>query len=199
MFVYPGVVNVVTGSAEKSAEIGKALCDSQKVAALSFTGSTRVGKILYKQCADTVKKISLELGGNAPFMVFDSANVDLAVAGCMASKFRNAGQTCVCSNRILVQEGIFDEFVEKLKEQVEKTIVLGDGTQKGVNQGPLINKRQFERIVTLVDQAVKEGAKVVLGNHSKIKDFSIKILMKEIKQKVARKMMLETCFTNQQF
>lgn len=129
-----GVFNVVTSRLENSSEVGKALCSSSKVRALSFTGSTRVGKILYRQCADTVKKISLELGGNAPFIVFDSADVDLAVAGCMASKFRNAGQTCVSSNRILVQSGIYDKFVAKLKETVEKSVVLGDGMDNGVNQ-----------------------------------------------------------------
>lgn len=158
-----GVFNVVTSRLENSSEVGKALCSSSKVRALSFTGSTRVGKILYRQCADTVKKISLELGGNAPFIVFDSADVDLAVAGCMASKFRNAGQTCVSSNRILVQSGIYDKFVAKLKETVEKSVVLGDGMDNGVNQGPIINKNQFARVTRLVDDAVRKGAKVILG------------------------------------
>eukprot|EP00094_Tigriopus_californicus_P005264 TCALIF_05074-PA protein Name:"Similar to Aldh5a1 Succinate-semialdehyde dehydrogenase, mitochondrial (Rattus norvegicus)" AED:0.17 eAED:0.17 QI:569/0.8/0.83/1/1/1/6/157/600 len=158
-----GVLNVITSRLENSSEVGKALCSSSKVRALSFTGSTRVGKILYRQCADTVKKISLELGGNAPFIVFDSADVDLAVGGCMASKFRNAGQTCVSSNRILVQSGIYDKFVAKLKETVEKSVVLGDGMDDGVNQGPIINKNQFARVTRLVDEAVNKGAKVVLG------------------------------------
>ena len=129
-----GVINVVTAARENAAEVGKAMCKSPEVAAMSFTGSTRVGKILYEQCAGTVKKLSLELGGNAPFIVFDSADVDLAVAGCAASKFRNTGQACIASNRVLVQEGIHDRFVEKLKEHVETKLVLGNGFEDGVNQ-----------------------------------------------------------------
>merc|ERR1712113_933904 len=109
-------------------------------------GSTRVGKLLYKECAGTVKKISLELGGNAPFIVFYSADVDLAVAGCMASKFRNTGQTCVTTNRILVQDGIYEKFIAKFRDAVETTLVLGNGLNKDVNQGPLVNKNQFQRV-----------------------------------------------------
>lgn len=159
----PGVVNIVTSNFENSSEIGKVLCESPLVGALSFTGSTRVGKILFQQCASTVKKVSLELGGNAPFIVFDSADVDTAVAGCMASKFRNMGQTCVTSNRIFVQEGIFDKFMAKLQSAVEKTLVLGDGMDQGVNQGPLINSKQFERVVHMVNDATSKGATLVLG------------------------------------
>ncbi len=118
---------------------------------------------MYRQCADTVKKISLELGGNAPFIVFDSADVDLAVKGCMVSKFRNAGQTCVSSNRILVQSGVYEEFVSKLKETIEKEVKSGDGLKEGVNQGPLINSRQFERVCKIVEDASSKGAKVVMG------------------------------------
>ena len=162
------------------------MCDSTKVAALSFTGSTRVGKfffrrdthvfyifmqfvlfflgkILYRQCADTVKKISLELGGNAPFIVFDSADLDLAIKGMMVSKFRNAGQTCVSSNRVLVQSGIYDKFVKLLRETVDKEVKSGDGMKQGVNQGPLINQRQFKRVCDMVDDAQGKGAKLVMG------------------------------------
>lgn len=159
----PGVVNIVTSDHEHADEIGKALCESPLVAGLSFTGSTRVGKLLYRQCASTVKKVSLELGGNAPFIVFESADLDLAVAGCLASKFRNMGQTCVTTNRVLVQEGIYDEFVARFKAEVEKNMVLGNGLEQGINQGPLINKRQFERVVGIVEDAVNKGANVVLG------------------------------------
>lgn len=159
----PGVVNIVTSNHEGSNEVGKILCESELVAGLSFTGSTRVGKLLYRQCASTVKKVSLELGGNAPFIVFDSADVDLAVAGCMASKFRNMGQTCVTSNRIIVQEGIYEKFLAKLKQTVETTLVLGDGMDKEVNQGPLINSKQFDRVVSMVNDAVDKGAELVTG------------------------------------
>lgn len=159
----PGVVNIVTSNHEGSNEVGKILCESELVAGLSFTGSTRVGKLLYRQCASTVKKVSLELGGNAPFIVFDSADVDLAVAGCMASKFRNMGQTCVTSNRIIVQEGIYEKFMAKLKQTVETTLVLGDGMDKEVNQGPLINSKQFDRVVSMVNDAVDKGAELVTG------------------------------------
>ena len=139
------------------------MCHSTKIAAMSFTGSTGVGKMLYKQCAGTVKKLSLELGGNAPFIVFNSADVDLAVAGCMASKFRNSGQTCISTNRILVQDGIYDKFVDALKKSVETTLVLGDGLAAGVNQGPLVNKSQFDIVSTMVEEAITKGAKVVTG------------------------------------
>jgi len=158
-----GVFNVVTGSHANSAAIGKAMCDSSDVRALSFTGSTRVGKLLYRQCANTAKKLSLEMGGNAPFIVFDSADLELAIPGCMASKFRNAGQTCVSANRVLVQAGIHDEFVARLAKAMEAQIVVGNGKDASVSQGPLINKRQFDRVVSLVDSAKKSGVKVVTG------------------------------------
>ena len=157
-----GVINVIT-TKKNLTGVSDALCHSPKVAAMSFTGSTRVGKLLYKQCAGTVKKISLELGGNAPFIVFDSADVDLAVAGCMASKFRNCGQTCVSTNRVLVQDGIYDAFVSALKKAVETTLVLGDGMDKEVNQGPLVNRNQFEKVSGMVNEAVEKGANVVSG------------------------------------
>jgi len=130
---------------------------------MSFTGSTNVGKLLYKKCAGTVKRISLELGGNAPFIVFDSADVDLAVAGCMASKFRNCGQTCVSVNRVLVQNGIYKEFVAKLKNAVESSLVMGGGMDNKVNQGPLINQKQFSRVSRMVNEAIQRGAKVECG------------------------------------
>eukprot|EP00090_Calanus_glacialis_P038179 TRINITY_DN6672_c0_g1_i1.p1 TRINITY_DN6672_c0_g1~~TRINITY_DN6672_c0_g1_i1.p1 ORF type:complete len:498 (+),score=139.20 TRINITY_DN6672_c0_g1_i1:130-1494(+) len=158
-----GVFNIVTSSRENTAEVGKVLCESPLVAGLSFTGSTQVGKILYRQSASTVKRLGLELGGNAAFIVFESADLDLAVAGCMASKFRNAGQTCVSTNRVLVQESVHDVFVEKLQEAMEKQLVLGDGFAEGVSQGPLINKSQYNKVCSMVESAVSSGAKVVVG------------------------------------
>ena len=119
--------------------------------------------MLYKQCAGTVKKLSLELGGNAPFIVFDSTDVDLAVAGCMASKFRNSGQTCISTNRVLVQDGIYDRFVNALKEAVETSLVLGNGMETDVNQGPLVNKSQFDIVTSMVDEAISKGAKLITG------------------------------------
>jgi len=157
-----GVVNVVTSGRENAAPIGKLLCESPKVAGISFTGSTKVGKILYRQGASTVKRMGLELGGNAAFIVFESADLDLAVAGCMASKFRNAGQTCVSTNRVLVQESIHDEFVEKLKIEMNK-LVLGDGFIDGVTQGPLINKTQFDKVCSMVTEARQGGAQLIMG------------------------------------
>ena len=138
-----GILNVVVGT--KASEIGTALTDSPIVRKLSFTGSTSVGKILTRNCADTMKKVSMELGGNAPFIVFDDADLDSAVAGAMTSKFRNTGQTCVCSNRILVQEGIYDKFVAKLSEAV-KTLKVGNGMNEGINQGPLINESALKKV-----------------------------------------------------
>jgi len=158
-----GVINVVTTSRENASLIGRILSRSEKVSAMSFTGSTKVGKILYEQCASTVKKVSLELGGNAPFIVFDSADIDLAVNGCMASKFRNTGQTCVTSNRIFVQDGIYNDFVLRLKKQIDETLVLGNGLHKGVNQGPLVNANQLQRVSQIVDSSVNDGAKLVSG------------------------------------
>ena len=157
-----GVINVVTTKKGRGG-VGDALCHSPKVAAMSFTGSTGVGKMLYKQCAGTVKKLSLELGGNAPFIVFDSADVDLAVAGCMASKFRNSGQTCISTNRVFVQDGIYDKFIEALKKAVETTLIIGNGMDQGVNQGPLVNQSQFNIVSNMVVEAVSKGAKVVTG------------------------------------
>ncbi|MDP6974343.1 MAG: NAD-dependent succinate-semialdehyde dehydrogenase [Gammaproteobacteria bacterium] len=155
-----GVLNVVVGT--KSSEIGLALTNSPVVRKLSFTGSTAVGKILTRNCADTMKKVSMELGGNAPFIVFDDADLDSSVAGAMISKFRNTGQTCVCSNRILVQEGIYDEFVSKLSEAV-KTLNVGNGMEEGINQGPLINESALKKVQDHISDALEKGAVLVTG------------------------------------
>ncbi|KAG0718783.1 Succinate-semialdehyde dehydrogenase, mitochondrial [Chionoecetes opilio] len=158
----PGVVNVVTASRANTPAVGNLMCSSPKVAGISFTGSTAVGKLLYEKCAKGVKRIGLELGGNAPFIVFDAANIKAAVAGLMVAKFRNAGQACISANRVLVQEGVYDEFLAALKQAVEQTVV-GDGLKKGVNIGPLINANQLKRVEKLVQDTVACGAKVVLG------------------------------------
>ena len=155
-----GIINVVVGT--NSSEIGQALTSSPIVRKLSFTGSTAVGKILTRDCAATMKKVSMELGGNAPFIVFDDADIDSAVAGAMLSKFRNTGQTCVCTNRFLVQEGIYDEFVNRLAEAV-KTLNVGHGMDDGVNQGPLISLKALEKVQDHVSDAIDRGALVVAG------------------------------------
>jgi succinate-semialdehyde dehydrogenase/glutarate-semialdehyde dehydrogenase len=158
--VPPGVLNVVTTTDART--VGKVFCEDPRVRKLSFTGSTAVGKALYRQCADTVKKLTLELGGNAPLLVFDDANLEQAVAGAMASKYRNAGQTCVCANRILVQSGIYDRFAAALVEAVKK-LAVGPGLEAGTNIGPLINGEAIEKVEKLVGDAVKKGAKVLTG------------------------------------
>lgn len=158
--VPPGVINMVCG--RQSSAIGGEMTANPKVRKLSFTGSTAIGKLLMAQCAATVKKTSMELGGNAPFIVFDDADLDAAVAGAIASKYRNAGQTCVCSNRLLVQDGIYDAFAEKLAAEVKK-MVLGDGSQPGVTLGPLINQGAVDKVGQLVDNAVAQGAKLLCG------------------------------------
>jgi succinate-semialdehyde dehydrogenase/glutarate-semialdehyde dehydrogenase len=155
-----GVLNVVTG--KDSAGIGKALCEDGRVRKLSFTGSTPVGKVLYAQCAGTMKKLSLELGGNAPFIVFDDADLEAAVDGAIASKYRNTGQTCVCANRLIVQAGIHDAFVARLSEKVA-AMKVGPGTGEGVVIGPLINDKAIAKVESLVREAVEGGAKVVVG------------------------------------
>ena len=154
-----GVFSVITGSAR---EIGAEMTSSKTVRALTFTGSTEIGAMLMAQCAPTIKKVGLELGGNAPFIVFDDADLDAAVAGAMASKYRNAGQTCVCANRILVQEGVYDRFAEKLAEAVKK-LKVGNGTEQGVTTGPLINKAAVAKVQEHIADAVKKGGKVVIG------------------------------------
>lgn len=155
----PGVFNVVTG---RSDVVGGALTSSPVVRKLSFTGSTEVGKQLMAQCAGTVKKVSMELGGNAPFIVFGDADLDAAVAGVMASKFRNAGQTCVCANRIFVQDMIYDVFAAKLKVAVEAQVV-GDGMQAGVNLGPLIDAAAVNKVREHISDAIALGANVLTG------------------------------------
>lgn len=155
----PGVLNILTGSASA---IGGELTSNPTVRKLSFTGSTEVGKILMRQCADTVKKVSMELGGNAPFIVFDDADLDAAVDGVMASKFRNTGQTCVCANRILVQDGVYDEFAKKLTAAVQR-MKVGSGLDEGVEQGPLINQAAVDKIQQHLDDALAKGAKILTG------------------------------------
>jgi succinate-semialdehyde dehydrogenase/glutarate-semialdehyde dehydrogenase len=157
-----GVINVVTGSAASAPLIGGELTSNPTVRKLSFTGSTEVGRLLMAQCAPTLKKVSLELGGNAPFIVFDDADVDAAVDGAMASKYRNAGQTCVCANRLLVQEGIYEAFAAKLAERV-KALKVGAGTEAGVNQGPLIDAAALEKVEAHVADALAMGARVLTG------------------------------------
>jgi succinate-semialdehyde dehydrogenase/glutarate-semialdehyde dehydrogenase len=158
----PGVFNVVVGDANAAPEIGRVLCEDTRVRKVSFTGSTEVGRILLRQSADSIKKLSLELGGNAPFVVFDDADVDAAVEGAMASKYRNAGQTCVCANRIYVQDGVYDEFARKLAKKVTE-LRVGPGTQSGVQIGPLIEKAALEKVKAHVADAVSGGAKILVG------------------------------------
>lgn len=157
-----GVINVVTSSRDKAPGVGKLLCESPKVAGISFTGSTQVGKILYQQCAIGIKRIGLELGGNAPFIVYNSANIDKAVEGALNAKFRNCGQACVAANRFLIQEDIHDEFVDKLIKEIKK-LKVGNGTSPDVNLGPLINEAQLEKVNGFVEDAVSKGASVVVG------------------------------------
>ena len=159
-----GVVNVVTGDGDRSIAIGKVLCESPVVRKLSFTGSTAVGRILMQQCAPTVKKLSLELGGNAPFLVFDDADLDAAVEGAVAAKYRNAGQTCVCTNRFFVQDGIYDAFVDKLAAK-SRSLKVGVGTEDGVQQGPLIDDAAIAKVEAHVADATAKGARVVTGGH----------------------------------
>ncbi|MBZ0250195.1 MAG: NADP-dependent succinate-semialdehyde dehydrogenase [Burkholderiales bacterium] len=154
-----GVINMVTGDAPA---IGKELCANPIVKKVTFTGSTEVGRILMRQSADTIKKMSLELGGNAPFIVFDDADLDAAADGAMASKYRNAGQTCVCANRIYVQDGVYDAFAAKLAERL-KGLKVGRGTEAGVNVGPLIDEQGLAKVEEHVADAVAKGAKVVAG------------------------------------
>ncbi|MBL7804683.1 MAG: NAD-dependent succinate-semialdehyde dehydrogenase [Saprospiraceae bacterium] len=156
----PGVINIVTGM--DAPAIGRELTGNPLVRKFSFTGSTEVGKLLMRQCADTVKKISLELGGNAPFIVFDDADLDAAVDGAMASKYRNAGQTCVCANRMFIQSGIYEAFLEKFTAAVQKQKV-GPGTEHGVSIGPLINREALEKVQRLVEDARDKGAELRTG------------------------------------
>jgi succinate-semialdehyde dehydrogenase/glutarate-semialdehyde dehydrogenase len=155
-----GVFNVIVG--EDGPAIGKELCSNEKVRKISFTGSTEVGRILMRQCADQIKKISLELGGNAPFIVFDDADLDAAVEGALASKYRNAGQTCVCANRLYVQSAVYDAFAAKLAAKVE-TMAVGDGFKAGVTIGPLIDEQGLAKVESHVADAVSKGARILTG------------------------------------
>jgi succinate-semialdehyde dehydrogenase/glutarate-semialdehyde dehydrogenase len=155
-----GVFNVLTTTDSRG--VGKELTESPLVRKFSFTGSTEVGKILIRQCASTVKKVSMELGGNAPFIVFDDADVDAAVAGAVISKYRNAGQTCVCANRVYVQEGVYDEFVEKFTAAVRE-LKVGRGEEAGVNIGPMISGDAIDKVETLLADARDKGASVIEG------------------------------------
>ena len=157
-----GVLNVLSADADSSIEIGKVLCASDIVRHLSFTGSTEVGRILMRQCAPTIKKLSLELGGNAPFIVFEDADLDSAVEGAMISKYRNAGQTCVCANRLYVQESVYDEFVAKLAVKAG-AIKVGSGFEPGVTQGPMIDDQAIKKVEAHVADALAKGARVVVG------------------------------------
>jgi succinate-semialdehyde dehydrogenase/glutarate-semialdehyde dehydrogenase len=156
------VFNVLPADADNSIVVGKVLCESRVVRKLSFTGSTEVGRILAQQCAPTLKKLSLELGGNAPFIVFDDADLDAAVDGAIASKYRNTGQTCVCTNRFYAQAGIYDAFVQKLAAKAEQ-LKVGAGTEAGVQQGPLIDAAALAKVQRHVDDAVAKGATVLTG------------------------------------
>ena len=157
-----GVFNVITGAAHSSSAIGMELCANPIVRKLSFTGSTEVGRILMRQSADTIKKLSLELGGNAPFIVFDDADLDAAAEGLMQSKYRNAGQTCVCANRVYVQAGVYDAFAEKVKAKMA-SLKVGPGTQAGVNVGPLIDAQGLAKVKDHLADAIAKGAKVLVG------------------------------------
>ena len=157
----PGVVNIVT-ALQNTPEVGETITSSDTIKKVSFTGSTGVGKLLMKQSADTLKKLSFELGGNAPFIVFDDADLDVAVAGAIASKFRSSGQTCVCANRLYVQSGIYDKFAQAITEKVEQ-FKVGYGYDEGVTHGPLIHDRAVSKVQAHVDDAVKQGGKVLVG------------------------------------
>ena len=158
----PGVINIVPADGDNSISVGKALCDSPVVRKLSFTGSTAVGRILMQQCAPTLKKLSLELGGNAPFIVFEDADLDAAVEGALASKYRNAGQTCVCTNRFYAHERIYEPFVRRLAARAAQ-IKVGPGLDAGVQQGPLIDRSALQKVEAHVADAVGKGAKVETG------------------------------------
>ncbi|KAK3178074.1 hypothetical protein OEA41_000206 [Lepraria neglecta] len=158
-----GVVNVIS-ALSNTAEVGEALTSSQRVRKVSFTGSTGVGKLLMKQSADTLKKLSFELGGNAPFIVFDDADLDIAVAGAIASKFRSSGQTCICANRIYIQEGIYDKFASAFAEKV-KGFKVGGGYDEGVTHGPLIHDRAITKVDAHVRDAERKGGKVIVGGN----------------------------------
>ena len=157
-----GIMSVVTGTDARA--IGAELCENQTVRKITFTGSTGVGRILMRQCSDDIKKVSLELGGNAPFIVFDDADIDAAIDGAIASKYRNSGQTCVCANRLYVQAGVYEEFLEKYTKAVG-AMKVGNGMDAGVVQGPLISESAVEKVEEHIEDAVSKGAEIVLGGN----------------------------------
>jgi acyl-CoA reductase-like NAD-dependent aldehyde dehydrogenase len=157
-----GVLNCLTVAREEVIEVGKSLCKSHQIKKVSFTGSTAVGKWLLRESADTVKKVSMELGGSAPFIVFDDADIEVAVNALIASKFRNAGQVCIASNRILVQRKVYDEFAAAFSKRVN-ALVCGDGTHRDTNVGPLINQNQLNKVTKHFDDCVAKGATVSAG------------------------------------
>lgn len=160
-----GVNNFITSN--DAAGVGKQLCEHPSIKKISFTGSTNVGKLLMAQSSSTLKKLSFELGGNAPFIVFDDANIDLAVNGAIASKFRSSGQTCVCANRLFVHESIYDEFSQKLATKLKETVKLGDGLDKSVTHGPIIHQRSFDKVRSHIEDAVSKGANIIFGGNSR--------------------------------
>ncbi|XP_042318514.1 succinate-semialdehyde dehydrogenase, mitochondrial [Sceloporus undulatus] len=168
-----GVYNVIPCSRQQAAAVGEVLCTDPLVSKISFTGSTATGKILLRHAAGTVKRVSMELGGHAPFIVFDSADLDKAVTGALMSKYRNSGQTCVCTNRFLVQKGIHDAFVEKFAEAMKRELFIGNGFDEGTTQGPLINEKAVEKIEKHIHDAVSQGASIIAGGkrHSYGKNF----------------------------
>jgi succinate-semialdehyde dehydrogenase/glutarate-semialdehyde dehydrogenase len=176
-----GVFSVITGSAR---EIGAEMTSNPTVRGLTFTGSTEVGRVLTAQCAPSIKKLGLELGGNAPFIVFDDADLDAAVQGAMASKYRNAGQTCVCANRLLVQDGVYDRFAAKLAVAV-KALKVGNGFEAGVTTGPLINRAAVAKVQEHIDDAVSKGAKVVLGGKALGGNFFEPTLIRDVTASMA--------------
>uniref|UniRef100_A0A8D1H8K4 Succinate-semialdehyde dehydrogenase n=1 Tax=Sus scrofa TaxID=9823 RepID=A0A8D1H8K4_PIG len=182
----PGVYNVIPCSQKKAMEVGEALCTDPLVSKISFTGSTATGKVLLHHAANSVKRVSMELGGHAPFIVFDSANVDQAVAGAMVSKFRNSGQTCVCSNRFLVQRGIHDSFVKKFAEAIKTNLCVGNGFEERTTQGPLINEKAVEKVEKHVIDAISKGATVVTGGkrHQVGKNFFEPTLLSNVTQEM---------------
>ncbi|ETI19799.1 hypothetical protein G647_08812 [Cladophialophora carrionii CBS 160.54] len=180
-----GSINVIT-TLNLVNEVGEALCKSKLVRKLSFTGSTRVGKLLARQCSDSLKKLSLELGGNSPFIVFDDAKLETAVEACILAKFRNSGQTCVTANRIFVQKGIYDKFAEALATKI-KTLKVGPGTEDGVFVGPLTHERAVEKALTHINDAKKHGGQVVLGGEP-LKDFKGYFLQPTIIKGMKREM-----------
>ncbi len=177
----PGVFNVITG---KARDIGAEMTSNPIVRALTFTGSTEIGRQLMAQCAPTIKKIGLELGGNAPFIVFDDADVDAAVEGAMASKYRNAGQTCVSANRLLVQEGIYDRFAEKLAQAIGK-LKVGNGADAGITTGPLINKAAIAKVLEHIGDAVGRGASIVTGGKALGGNFFEPTLIRDVTAEMA--------------